>query len=191
MILRERLSGSATLAAFAAALTTAASELSRNVWVHAFHEPDPKGLIDLGILHEDDPIERRSLGETVLRQVEFINAMTRETVAFARGDRQLWVRKVYLRNFFQDLAEQLRPELEEQNVRLDLDLRARLLLLIKRLAMRATCKGHASCSTAPRASMASCRPPTGSRCRSPTRSTGAGCTTCGPRAMPSSSASRR
>ncbi len=21
----------------------------RNVWVHAFHEPDPKGLIDLGI----------------------------------------------------------------------------------------------------------------------------------------------
>jgi predicted TIM-barrel fold metal-dependent hydrolase len=22
---------------------------NRNVWVHAFHEPDPKGLIDLGI----------------------------------------------------------------------------------------------------------------------------------------------
>jgi hypothetical protein len=21
----------------------------RNVWVHAFHEPDPKGLIDLGV----------------------------------------------------------------------------------------------------------------------------------------------
>ena len=21
----------------------------RNIWVHAFHEPDPKGLIDLGI----------------------------------------------------------------------------------------------------------------------------------------------
>ena len=22
---------------------------NRNVWVHAFHEPDPKGLLDLGI----------------------------------------------------------------------------------------------------------------------------------------------
>ena len=22
---------------------------NRNVWVHAFHEPDPKGLIDLGL----------------------------------------------------------------------------------------------------------------------------------------------
>ena len=22
---------------------------NRNVWVHAFHEPDPKGLIDIGI----------------------------------------------------------------------------------------------------------------------------------------------
>jgi hypothetical protein len=22
---------------------------NRNIWVHAFHEPDPKGLIDLGI----------------------------------------------------------------------------------------------------------------------------------------------
>lgn len=77
------------------------------------------------LIEEDDPIERRSLGDTVLKQVEFINAMARETLSFARGEHQLWVRKVYLRNFFQDLANQLRPELEDRNVRLELDLRDR------------------------------------------------------------------
>ena len=49
---------------------------------------------------ENDDEERKRLSQSVLRQVELINAMTRETIAFARGDRSVWVRKVYLHKFF-------------------------------------------------------------------------------------------
>ncbi|MFW6067641.1 MAG: GAF domain-containing protein [Myxococcota bacterium] len=77
------------------------------------------------LVEEPDPAERKRLGETVLRQVDFINTMTRETLAFARGDSQLWVRKVYLRTFFQELADQLEKELADRQVRLELDVRDR------------------------------------------------------------------
>src|SRR5690606_23320793 len=56
------------------------------------------GYVQL-LVDEDDREERRRLSESVLRQVELINAMTRETIAFARGDRSVWVRKVYLKTF--------------------------------------------------------------------------------------------
>jgi K+-sensing histidine kinase KdpD len=77
------------------------------------------------LVGEESPVERRKLVDTVLRQVEFINTMTRETLAFARGDSQLWIRKVYLRNFFEELAEQLRKELSERGVSLELEVRDR------------------------------------------------------------------
>jgi signal transduction histidine kinase len=57
--------------------------------------------------------------------VDLINAMTRETLAFARGDTQVWVRKVYLHKFFADVASQLRRELEGRKVELALDVRDR------------------------------------------------------------------
>ena len=52
----------------------------------------------------------------MLRQVELINGMTRETIAFARGDRSAWVRKVYLQKFFKELKDQLEFELSGRNV---------------------------------------------------------------------------
>jgi signal transduction histidine kinase len=77
------------------------------------------------MMDEGNAEERHKLGAGVLRQVEFVNAMARETLAFARGDNQLWIRKVYLRGFFEELAEQLRKELSGRGVRLDLDVRDR------------------------------------------------------------------
>jgi signal transduction histidine kinase len=77
------------------------------------------------LMGEEEPDERRKLGESILRQVEFINTMTRETLAFARGDSQLWIRKVYLRAFFEELAEQLRKELRDRGVSLEIDVRDR------------------------------------------------------------------
>jgi signal transduction histidine kinase len=74
---------------------------------------------------EDDRESREEYAELVQRQVELISAMTRETLAFARGDRKLWVRKVYLHKFFEDVADQLRRELEEKQVDVELQLRDR------------------------------------------------------------------
>ncbi len=82
------------------------------------------GYVQL-LVNEDERDERLRLSESVLRQVELINAMTRETIAFARGDRSVWVRKVYLKKFFEELRDQLERELEGRNVTITLDLRDR------------------------------------------------------------------
>ena len=74
---------------------------------------------------EDDRDTREQYAELVARQVDLISAMTRETLAFARGDRKLWVRKVYLHKFFEEVADQLRKELDERHVDVELDLRDR------------------------------------------------------------------
>jgi len=82
------------------------------------------GYVQL-LVDEEDVSVRKRYSELVQRQVELINAMTRETLAFARGDRKLWVRKVYIHKFFADMAEQVRRELDQKNVEVDLDLRFR------------------------------------------------------------------
>jgi signal transduction histidine kinase len=77
------------------------------------------------LVGEGSQEERDRLALSILRQVELINAMTRETIAFARGDRSVWVRKVYLAKFFNELKDQLQRELEGRNVQIGLDLRDR------------------------------------------------------------------
>jgi len=69
---------------------------------------------------ETDEAVRTRYSDLVHRQVELINAMTRETLAFARGDRKLWIRKVYVHKFFGDVVDQLRRELEERSVTVQL-----------------------------------------------------------------------
>jgi signal transduction histidine kinase len=68
---------------------------------------------------EDDQEERQAMADTILRQVATLNAMTKETLAFARGDRKLLVRKVYLYKFFDELVHNLRHSLGE---RIDIEL---------------------------------------------------------------------
>ena len=63
---------------------------------------------------EDDRSVRKEYVDAILTQVDILDAMTRETLAFARGDRKLWVRKVYLHDFFEKLAEQLRRALGDR-----------------------------------------------------------------------------
>jgi signal transduction histidine kinase len=51
--------------------------------------------------------------------------MMGETLAFAKGERRVLIRRVYLHTFFEDLADQLKPELAERGIRLELALRDR------------------------------------------------------------------
>ena len=77
------------------------------------------------MVEEPEEERRRAYSQTVLRQVNLINTMTKETLAFARGDRQLWPRRVYLHKFFEELAEQLNHGLHERGIRIELNLRDR------------------------------------------------------------------
>lgn len=71
---------------------------------------------------EADSTERARLVQSIQRQVELINAMTGEILAFARGDTKLWVRKVYLREFFEELVQQLKLQLDGRGLEVELRL---------------------------------------------------------------------
>ena len=59
---------------------------------------------------EDDPETRAEMSRAILTQLENVSAMQKETLAFARGERSIFVRKVYVHVFMEELAEQLAQE---------------------------------------------------------------------------------
>jgi signal transduction histidine kinase len=77
------------------------------------------------LVTERDEAKRQTLADRVVRQVGMINSLIRETLAFARGETTLWVRKVYLHKYFGDLEEQLAQEFRGRNLSVKLDLRDR------------------------------------------------------------------
>lgn len=68
---------------------------------------------------QDDPDERRKMAEAIRRQVGRFNDMVREVMSFARGEREVLIRKVYLKRFVQHARELLDPEFEERGVRFE------------------------------------------------------------------------
>jgi signal transduction histidine kinase len=58
----------------------------------------------------EDPAQRQEFSELILKQFDVLTAMQREVLEFARGDRALFVRRVYLKKFFAELEKQLRIE---------------------------------------------------------------------------------
>ncbi len=75
-------------------------------------------------LMAEEPSEevRRNLARTALKQVNLVDAMTKETLAFARGDRRVLIRKVYLARFFPEVTEHLRRAFESPHLRFSLTL---------------------------------------------------------------------
>ena len=70
----------------------------------------------------NDIVERERYAAMITSQLELTGTMQREVLEFARGERRALVRKVYLANFFEELAAQLRRELEASKIELVLDL---------------------------------------------------------------------
>lgn len=66
---------------------------------------------------------REEYAELALKQFEHIGAMQRDLLEFARGERNLFVRKVYLSKFFGEVGEQLQTQLARVGVELVIDLR--------------------------------------------------------------------
>ncbi len=64
----------------------------------------------------DDTDERVQMSDAIRRQVAHFNDMTRELLAFVRGERRVFVRKVYLDKFAKAAAESLKPEFAERGI---------------------------------------------------------------------------
>ena len=70
----------------------------------------------------DDPAQRKAYSELILKQFDHITAMQKEVLSFARGERTLLIRKVYLQKFFDEFRAQIDKELEGRHVKLELEL---------------------------------------------------------------------
>jgi len=67
--------------------------------------------------------QREAYVEHILRQFDIMAGMTREVLAFARGDADIVIRKVYLHRFLDEVVHQLRHALAGRGVRLEIDAR--------------------------------------------------------------------
>src|SRR4029078_8440368 len=65
---------------------------------------------------------RAEYAELALKQFEHIGAMQRDVLEFARGEKKVLIRKVYLARFFDDVREQLQTQLARLGVELVIDL---------------------------------------------------------------------
>ena len=65
---------------------------------------------------------REEYADLALKQFDHIGAMQRDVLEFARGEKNVLIRKVYLSNFFGDVREQLQMQLARLGVELVIDL---------------------------------------------------------------------
>ena len=72
-----------------------------------------------------DAAQRGRYADLVLRQFDLIGAMQREVLEFARGEKSVLVRKVYLQSFFEDVRVQLEADLARRGVELVVDVQER------------------------------------------------------------------
>ncbi|MDP3499540.1 MAG: GAF domain-containing protein [Myxococcales bacterium] len=63
----------------------------------------------------DEPAEplRREMAQSILSQLDHVAAMQKETLDFARGEKSVLMRRVYLHVFMRELEEQLMREFEQ------------------------------------------------------------------------------
>jgi signal transduction histidine kinase len=71
----------------------------------------------------DDSDQRETYVDQILRQFDFMSGMTREVLAFARGETEVLIRRVFLHRFFEEVATQLKHALAGRNIVLEVDAR--------------------------------------------------------------------
>ena len=73
----------------------------------------------------NDLQERERHAELILRQFDLIGAMQRDVLEFARGEKSVLIRKVYLQKFFDDVRGQIEADLARRGVDLVVDVQER------------------------------------------------------------------
>jgi signal transduction histidine kinase/putative methionine-R-sulfoxide reductase with GAF domain len=72
----------------------------------------------------DDAELRERLAQTVLNKIGVFNEMTSDIIAFARGDRRVLWRKVFLSHFVESVLESVKFEYDEHGVTIEVDQQA-------------------------------------------------------------------
>jgi signal transduction histidine kinase len=87
--------------------------------VHDFKTPMTviSGYAQL-MVDSEDRSQRANYAEEILRQFELVTSMQREVLEFARGERSIFARRVYLARFFNDLVRQIEREIASLPIRL-------------------------------------------------------------------------
>jgi len=67
----------------------------------------------------DDAEKRAEYTDQILRQFDSLTSMQREVLEFARGERTVFVRRVYLKKFFSEITRQLEQEVQGHPVELE------------------------------------------------------------------------
>ncbi len=75
----------------------------------------------------DERHVRAEYSEEILKQFDVLTAMQREVLEFARGERAIFVRKVYLNKFFSDVRRQLAIEVAGQPIELSFQVDSKLV----------------------------------------------------------------
>ena len=70
----------------------------------------------------DDAPTREKYVEHILRQFDVMSGMTREVLAFARGDRDLMIRRVYMHKFVDEAVAQLRQAFAGRPIDIEVEL---------------------------------------------------------------------
>jgi signal transduction histidine kinase len=68
----------------------------------------------------DDGDQRQQYVEQILKQFDQMSAMTREVLAFARGESNVLIRKVFLHKFLEEIVAHLKHEFAGKEIALDL-----------------------------------------------------------------------
>jgi signal transduction histidine kinase len=107
-------------------LTTIGRLLSQVI--HDFKSPMTviSGYVQL-MVENDDRQSRMEQSEEILRQFDLLTSMQREVLEFARGERSTFVRKVYLKKFFSDVARQIELEIAKRPIELAIDVDSKLV----------------------------------------------------------------
>jgi signal transduction histidine kinase len=69
----------------------------------------------------DDNAQREAYVDQIQRQFDLMSGMTREVLAFARGETNVLMRKVYLHRFLDEVVSQLRHELAGRDIEVVLE----------------------------------------------------------------------
>jgi signal transduction histidine kinase len=69
----------------------------------------------------EEPNQREAYVDHILRQFDIMSGMTREVLAFARGDADIFIRKVYLHQFIEEVQTQLRAALAGREIALEVE----------------------------------------------------------------------
>ncbi len=70
----------------------------------------------------DDPDTRETYADQIIKQFSVMSAMTKEVLAFAKGQSNVLIRKVYMHKFIKDIQEHLTAELRGKDIKLAVDL---------------------------------------------------------------------